>query len=221
VNTSLTIAKPLDLSDLSDAAFSFMEQHYFAANQEDFGVVEISSDTGQSWVPLSEQFRGSQNQWRQRQYSLRTYTGAGFTDVRVRFRIQTDSTVAPALPGWYVDDVKILSTTVPVQERSETTALPQQFALSQNYPNPFNPETAIKYQLPNRAQVELVVYDLHGRRVALLESGPKTAGPHLVRWDGRDGAGNRVSSGIYFYRLEAASPAGTVMVLTKKMTVMK
>ncbi|NUO80591.1 S8 family serine peptidase [candidate division KSB1 bacterium] len=232
VNTSLTLASPLDLSRFSNAAISFMEQHYFAANQEDFGIVEISTDNGQSWAPLSEQFRGTQNQWRARQYSLNAYAGAGFTDVRVRFRIQSDATGTPALPGWFVEDVKIASSGVSVQEHAETQALPQQFALLQSYPNPFrgearssaqgvgNPETTIKYQLPNRAQVELVVYDLTGRRVGTLEFGFKAAGEHMVRWNGRDSAGNRVPSGIYFYRLEATSPAGTATTLTRKMTVM-
>jgi hypothetical protein len=55
----------------------------------------------------------------------------------------------------------------------------------------------------------------------LLESCLKTAGQHFTRWNGRDSAGNRVTSGVYFYRLQATSPDGTATILTKKMTVMK
>jgi hypothetical protein len=109
--------------------------------------------------------------------------------------------------------------------------LPRAFRLEQNYPNPFwseatsrsagNPETSIRYELPNDGNVTLAVFELDGRRVALLESGLKTAGQHLIRWDGRDSAGNRVPSGIYFYRLEAATPKGAVTTLTKKLTVLK
>ncbi len=125
----------------------------------------------------------------------------------------------------------VVEYTTGVADRDDDAGLPQAFELAQNYPNPFwseatsrsagNPETTIKYQLPNRAQVELAIYDLGGRRVATPESGLRTAGEHTVRWNGRDSAGKRVASGVYFYRLEATSPAGTVTVLTKKMTVMK
>jgi hypothetical protein len=115
--------------------------------------------------------------------------------------------------------------------RDGDAGLPENFALSQNYPNPFlseaasrlagNPETTIKYQLPEQARVELSVYDLAGRQVAMLESGLKAAGQHLARWNGRNSAGAAVPSGVYFYRFEAASPDGTMTVLTKKMTVMR
>jgi hypothetical protein len=125
----------------------------------------------------------------------------------------------------------VVEYTTGVAGRDDDAGLPQAFALAQNYPNPFwsgatsrfagNPETTVKYQLPNRAQVELAIYDLGGRRVATPESGLRTAGEHTVRWNGRDSAGKPVASGVYFYRLEAISPAGTVTVLTKKMAVMK
>jgi len=127
--------------------------------------------------------------------------------------------------------VKIkISNTVRVEE---TADLPRTFRLEQNYPNPFrseatsparsggNPETMIRYELPQASHISLAVFALDGRRVAQLESGLKTAGVHLVRWEGRDHAGNRVPSGIYFYRLEAVSPIGATTSLTKKLTVMK
>jgi photosystem II stability/assembly factor-like uncharacterized protein len=119
--------------------------------------------------------------------------------------------------------------TVPVQILVSNTVgvddnfveLPRAFRLEQNYPNPFNPETSIRYELPHDGNITLTVFELNGRRVALLESGLKKAGQHLLRWDGRDQAGNRVPSGVYFYRLEAISPAGTTTTLAKKLTVLK
>jgi PKD repeat protein len=112
-------------------------------------------------------------------------------------------------------------TTTGVDDRADNNHLPNTIVLEQNYPNPFNPETSIRYELPQDGNVTLTVFDLNGRRVALLESGPKKAGQHHVHWDGHDGAGNRVTSGVYFYRLEATSQAGTATVLTRKMIVMK
>ncbi|MGH7600804.1 MAG: FlgD immunoglobulin-like domain containing protein [bacterium] len=135
-----------------------------------------------------------------------------------------------ATHGRGVYSAEITSTTG-VATRDRDAGVPERFKLAQNYPNPFwseatsrsagNPETSIRYELPYNGNVTLAVFDLTGRQVALLESGLKTAGQHFVRWNGLDNAGNRVANGVYFYRLEAASPDGAAAVLTKKMTVMK
>lgn len=97
------------------------------------------------------------------------------------------------------------------------TALPGKFALHQNFPNPFwsgatprfagNPETEIVYDLPTAAQARLSIYDLNGREIAVLIDAPQTAGVKKVRWDGRDRKGERVASGLYFYRLQVSDPA--------------
>ncbi|MGH7454804.1 MAG: PKD domain-containing protein, partial [bacterium] len=108
-----------------------------------------------------------------------------------------------------------------VEVDAESAGLPLTFRLEQNYPNPFNPETSIHYELPHDGNVVLAVFDLSGRRVVTLASGIQAAGEHVVRWSGREDSGNRVTSGIYFYRLEATMPNGTVTTLTKKLTVMK
>jgi hypothetical protein len=77
-------------------------------------------------------------------------------------------------------------------------AIPQVFALLQNYPNPFNPSTMIKFELPKASQVNLTVHDLLGRQVAVLANGPRNAGTQEVKFDA-----SGLSSGVYFYRLEA------------------
>jgi hypothetical protein len=79
------------------------------------------------------------------------------------------------------------------------------FTLDQNVPNPFNPVTTISFTLPTATDVRLLVYDVSGRLVAELASGPCAAGRHEVRWDGRDAGGHDVGSGVYFYSLEAGS----------------
>jgi hypothetical protein len=78
------------------------------------------------------------------------------------------------------------------------------FALSMNAPNPFTGETRIRYELPRPAPVSLTVYNISGQVVRrLIESALRPAGPHEVRWNGRDEENRSVSSGVYFYRLEA------------------
>lgn len=69
-------------------------------------------------------------------------------------------------------------------------------------PNPFAGRTAISYQFPFAGRVLLRVYDVAGRSVRTLQNGPQNPGRYTVTWDGRDDRGRRVSSGIYFYRLD-------------------
>jgi len=91
-------------------------------------------------------------------------------------------------------------------------------ALTQNYPNPFNPSTRIDYLVPDGGarRVRLVVYDVRGARVRSLVESLQPGGRYSVEWDGRDDRGQRVASGIYFYRL--AQPGFTA---TRKMLIVK
>ncbi|HSW54359.1 MAG TPA: LamG-like jellyroll fold domain-containing protein [Ignavibacteriaceae bacterium] len=86
-----------------------------------------------------------------------------------------------------------------------------EFKLEQNFPNPFNPSTIIKYQVSSISNVSLKVYDVLGNEVATLVNEQKPAGSYEVKFNA---AG--LSSGIYFYKLQAGS-----MVETKKMILMK
>lgn len=87
--------------------------------------------------------------------------------------------------------------------------------LWQNRPNPFSPSTSISFYLPQGGTATLEVFDAKGRRVSVLLDGrPCKAGITSVHFDGKNGGGARLSSGVYFYRLSAA---GTVR--TKKMVI--
>jgi hypothetical protein len=100
--------------------------------------------------------------------------------------------------------------------------LPTVYSLEQNYPNPFNPTTQIQYVLPKESSVRLVVYNLLGQEVARLVDDQQTAGYHEVAWDGRNSSGQTLSSGLYFYRIEATpSNGGNVFVDVKKMLLVK
>ena len=101
-------------------------------------------------------------------------------------------------------------------EFEENNELPNSFSLKQNYPNPFNPVTTIKYQLPFTSDVKLLIYNLLGQEVFRLERFSQQAGEYLVRWDGRNMQGSELSSGIYFYRLQAGD-----FIQTKKMVLLK
>ena len=93
----------------------------------------------------------------------------------------------------------------------DLTDLPSEFALLSNYPNPFNAQTVIEYQLPETSNVKLEVYNLLGSKVATLADGEQQAGYKSVTWDASD-----VSSGIYFYKLNAGEYTETMrMILVK------
>jgi hypothetical protein len=99
-----------------------------------------------------------------------------------------------------------------VLEESEP-ALPQRFVLQPNYPNPFNGTTVIRYTLPQSGPVELAVYNLAGQKVAVLAEGLRQAGAHAADWDGRDGRGRALASGVYVYRLRAGGQKETRKLL--------
>ncbi len=80
---------------------------------------------------------------------------------------------------------------------------PVVYALEQNYPNPFNPSTTIAYQLSKQGQTLLQVYNVLGQHVRTLVDDFQTSGTYRVEWDGKDGNGAMLSSGVYFIRLQS------------------
>lgn len=87
---------------------------------------------------------------------------------------------------------------------------------SSNSPNPFNPSTTISYTLPEQAGVKLEIYDVAGRRIANLVDAVQGPGDHRIGWDGKDGNGVPVTSGIYFYRITAGETR-----ISKKMILVR
>lgn len=101
---------------------------------------------------------------------------------------------------------------VPTEELPQTA-----LTLRPNYPNPFNPATQISFVLPETATVDLVIFDLGGRRVRSLVTGVDyAAGSHLVRWDSANDGGQPMPSGAYLCRLQAGSQLKTSKLLLLK-----
>ena len=108
-----------------------------------------------------------------------------------------------------------------VLEQLLAALTPKKTLLLPNYPNPFNPETWIPYQLSKSSDVNITIYDARGRIVRRLALGHQPAGYYTGRsraayWDGRNGLGEYVASGIYFYQLEADGVS-----LLRKMVILK
>ncbi|MBX7047395.1 MAG: T9SS type A sorting domain-containing protein [Ignavibacteria bacterium] len=94
---------------------------------------------------------------------------------------------------------------------SQNAIVPEAYNLSQNYPNPFNPATRIVYAIPKQGLIKMKVYDILGKEVLTLVNEFKNAGEYYIDFDGRN-----LSSGIYFYKLEAGD-----FISTKKMILVK
>ena len=90
------------------------------------------------------------------------------------------------------------------------------FALFNNYPNPFNPSTTIKFQLPKRSDISIVIYDILGNKVKTLDKGMRNAGVYNIKWNGKNDNGKSVSSGVYFYMLKTPEYTKTNKMLLLK-----
>ena len=108
-----------------------------------------------------------------------------------------------------------------LQALAELGTIPEATALLPNYPNPFNPETWLPYQLAKPAEVVLSIYTVNARLVRTLEVGHQPAGLYHSKhraayWDGRNTAGEKVASGLYFYTLTAGD-----FTATRKLSIAK
>nr|MBC8196359.1 lamin tail domain-containing protein [Candidatus Neomarinimicrobiota bacterium] len=94
--------------------------------------------------------------------------------------------------------------------------IPSQNSLSQNFPNPFNPETIIEFNINNREQVNISIYDLKGNLISNLIDNIYAPGNYSVIWNAENNNGNAVPSGLYFYQLKTSSD-----ILTKSMLLVR
>lgn len=85
-----------------------------------------------------------------------------------------------------------------------------------NYPNPFNPSTIISFDLKQKNNISLDIYNILGKKITTLKKGVLAEGNHSYTWNGTDKNGNKCASGIYFYRLKTKSQS-----ITKKMIMLK
>ena len=108
----------------------------------------------------------------------------------------------------YVNRYEYLST--------ESEGVPVEFALHENYPNPFNPTTQIRFDLPEMANVNLIIYNMLGQKIKSFNIQSAPTGYHAVTWNATNDLGVPVSAGIYLYQLQTEG-----FIKTKKMILLK
>jgi hypothetical protein len=126
----------------------------------------------------------------------------------------TNATIKPPVWGTFQGNnsrTGVYNGSLITDVKDKTNLLPAQFSLSQNYPDPFNPSTTISFTIPSRSSVSLKIFDLLGREVATIVSEELPAGTYARQW-----YAGKMSSGVYFYRLQAGS-----FTQTKRLVLLK
>jgi|GEM_PF-1469444 len=143
------------------------------------------------------------------------YTHGGNTAVAEPFLFQIQSIldeITPLQDSVLVELTGLYGHLTGVEAGAGTDQLPREPALA-CYPNPFNAATQIQFTLPRSGRVALEIYNISGQRVRTLMNTTAGAGRHRIRWDGSDDRGMRVSSGLYFCRLETDTRARTAKLV--------
>jgi len=122
-----------------------------------------------------------------------------------------DNSLCPGLIGSFG-----VGCTTDIDGHVEIPDQPRELTLFQNHPNPFNQATTIYFELSAASEIQLILYDVRGCPVRQLAGGVFPAGTHRVTWDGLDGSGRHLASGIYVYSLN-----GETMRQTRKMVLLK
>jgi len=130
--------------------------------------------------------------------------------------------------GWFTGGegtiLKFYNDSPSTIETKEINKIFLNYSISNNYPNPFNPITKIRYSVPQLAQVQIKIFDVLGKEIAILVNEEKPAGNYEVEFNSHSDAGQNLPSGVYFYQLRIRDPetsSGQGFVKTKKMILLK
>ena len=162
--------------------------------------VERKSATETAYRTVSELIPGAGTSLEEHNYS---WTDAGIPSGTYQYRLRQEDMDGKIN---YSSEIRIeVSGALGVKDNK-----PLEFGLHQNYPNPFNPSTSITYDLPSESHIILSVYNTLGQQIALLVQGTKQAGTYTATWNPLN-----VTSGLYFYKLEATSVADPTRSFTQ------
>jgi len=135
--------------------------------------------------------------------TLQKIEGQGNSSVSSDYFYQDSDVEAGSNYTYQLADVSINGQITYHEEKSISVSIPKSFELFQNFPNPFNPNTNIKFALPEPSLVKIYVYNILVQKIVDLHNEQKKAGYHTVVWDGNNNHGNKISSGMYIYLMQA------------------
>ncbi|MBN2410756.1 T9SS type A sorting domain-containing protein [candidate division KSB1 bacterium] len=105
--------------------------------------------------------------------------------------------------SWTIDNVTLIVRYIYSCNDPDTGAISDKFELKQNFPNPFNASTTFKFNMPEQSSITIKVFNTLGQEVKTLVDKNYGPGFHEIVWDGRDNSGQFVTSGLYFYKMQA------------------
>ena len=169
-----------------------------------FYDLQYQKTTSTSWISVAIRIPAN---YRTRTYSIGSLQNGVAYNVRVRVHnLNPDPELS--LSAWTT------ATATPTEDAAAKQAA--SFELAAAYPNPFNPSTTISYALPQATDVRLDIYNIMGQRVRTLVAAHQPAGYYAVEWKATDDSGHTLSSGVYFYHLQAGA-----FRATKRMLLMR
>jgi M6 family metalloprotease-like protein len=139
-------------------------------------------------------------------------SGPSREPVRVHFGLGGISAIDSLVVNWpngyrqvlrNLEANHLVTVVQPTPGETGSGALPRVTTLLPAYPNPFNPATSLAVEIARAGPAQLTIYDVAGRRVAVVHDGELAVGRHTFRWDGRDRSGRQVAAGVYLVRLQA------------------
>ncbi len=162
----------------------------------DWWYVDVTAD-GSAWVAL-EHTQASANAWTQFSFDIADFVP--LTD-QVQFRfiaedVSPGSLVEAAVDDFFLDAVFSLPSGLTADD------VRREYGIVSYGPNPSGRENTLVYHLPAKSDVRIEIFDVTGRSVRTLVDGPVEAGTHSLAFDGRDGGGHALASGIYFLRVQ-------------------
>ena len=185
----------------------------------DYIVVEGSKTLG-DWAALADGYdAGLYEEWKEAWDSGGLYRDLyrrhtiDLTDtfnpadtILIRFRVFSNSEITGW--GWTMDSLLIQDIPFGIEENGDPL---NTFSLEQNYPNPFNPTTTIKYEIPNTANIKLIIYDILGREIQTLVNEIQNPGIYEIEFNAAS-----MSSGVYIYKIQAGE-----FMATRKMVILR
>ena len=200
--TTITVLNNINCSGYQNITLEW-DNDWRILDAQDIARVQASYDGGSNWSTVIE-WNGVSKRNSHEVYSLPSATN--ISNLKIRY-----VSIQPGWDWWWTIDNVTVKGDILTGVTQNGTEIPTKYDLYQNYPNPFNPTTRIKFDLPKQSFVSIKLYDITGREVSKLVSQEYNAGSYTVDYNAAS-----LSSGIYFYRIEAGS-----FVSTKRMMLIK
>ncbi|MDZ7861171.1 MAG: C25 family cysteine peptidase [Candidatus Krumholzibacteriota bacterium] len=224
---AVLVSPPLCLGENSQLSFRHKidaeAESVYPYWAEDGGIVEITTDGGDSWTAISPVYNypcrasgsntifldpyqrcySGRTGWEYQEFDLSAFSG----QVMIRFHFASNEQYG--FEGWYIDDINISTERYTDIDDGEEHPPILANSLYPAYPNPFNPTTVIPFEVAEKSPVTMRIYDVSGRSIRTLVNKILPEGKHQTVWDGKDKTGRNAASNIYFCRLQIGSFTST------------